>query len=553
MPSLTRRNFIAHIPLITLGAMAGTGHSSGQTEKALVEIAQGKLAGIRDNGVNIFRGIPYAGQVSGKRRFGAPAPLQPWPGIREAQQLGHPAIQVPHQTYGLNEPEPAEECLVLNVWTPANDHRKRPVMFYNHGGGYTQGSGGSVAQDGANLSRLFDVVVVQTNHRLGLLGFLYLDEVAGEEYTGSGNRGLQDIVAGLKWVHDNIARFGGDPDNVMIFGESGGAAKTACLYAMPTAAPYFNKASIESGPTVRIATPETAAATTRLLLQELHIDAKDWRKLLATPVDHLLAAQVKLSQQTAWDKVERTLGIGAAKIGEFGPVVDDKVMTAHPFAPIAPEISRHKPLMVGWNEDEYTFFGMVSGDSAAFRLDKAGLAKRLQAEFGRDAQHIMETYQQSRPQASASDIYVAIKSMIFGGIGSIHIAAKKTAQNGAPAFLYNFGYKSEMKIPGTDYALGTCHALDIQFKFANVAQPESGQLEKGWPGNRPERFSAMRNLAEMWTTFARTGKPGAQGQPEWPAYTLPQRPTMRIDSQCQILYDRFREEREMWESVYAEK
>ncbi len=145
-------------------------------------------------------------------------PWKPGPGVRDALRLGDPAIQPPNQTYGINEPQPAEDCLFLNVWTPANDNGKRPVMFYNHGGGFSTGSGGSVGQDGANLARFFDVVVVETNHRLGIMGYLYLDEIAGPDYAGSGNMGMLDIVAGLEWVNKNIASFGGDPSNVMIFG-----------------------------------------------------------------------------------------------------------------------------------------------------------------------------------------------------------------------------------------------------------------------------------------------------------------------------------------------
>jgi para-nitrobenzyl esterase len=550
MSPLSRREFITRVPLAAAGAMAlgHAGYCFSQTADVIVEIAHGKLRGLRENGVNIFKGIPYAGRISGGRRFLAPAPLAPWPGIRDALRLGHPSIQNPHSTYGLNEPEPDEECLVLNVWTPANDNSKRPVMFYNHGGGYTGGSGGSVAQDGANLARLFDVVVVQTNHRLGLLGYLYLDKVAGEEYAGSGNRGVLDIVEGLKWVRENIARFGGDPDNVMIFGESGGGAKTSCLYALPAAAPYFNKASIESGPGVRMAEAEVAAETTWMLLKALGIDAKGWRKLLDLPAADLLAAQGML-QMAARTETKTTIGIGSAQLGEFGPVVDGQILPAHPFDPVAPAISRDKPLMVGWNEDEYTFFGMISGDTAAFKLDETGLKKRLESEFGAEAQRIFDTYRRTRPQVSYSAIYVAIKSMLFAGTGSIRIAEKKAEQNGAPAFLYNFGYKTEFKIPGTEYAFGSGHAMDIQFKFANVAQPPPGELEKGWPGNRPERFAAMRNMAGMWTSFARAGVPAVQGQPEWPPYSLAKRPAMRIDSQCEVILDRYGEERQLWDAL----
>jgi len=189
-------------------------------EYVTADTTHGKVRGIRTEGVNIFKGIPYAGRISGDRRFRRPAALEPWAGVRDALRLGNPAIQPPKQTYGINEPDPAEDCLFLNVWTPANDDKKRPVMFYNHGGGFSTGSGGSTSQDGANLARFFDVVVVETNHRLGIMGFLFLDDIAGNDYAGSGNNGMLDIADGLAWVNKNIASFGGDPFNVMIFGES---------------------------------------------------------------------------------------------------------------------------------------------------------------------------------------------------------------------------------------------------------------------------------------------------------------------------------------------
>ncbi|MDB5242124.1 MAG: carboxylesterase, partial [Spirosoma sp.] len=275
MNPINRRDFFAQLSLTTAAlslphyGFPGIGKADEYVE---TEITHGRIRGMRQDGVNLFKGIPYGGKISGDRRFRRPAPLEHWTGVRDTLQVGAPAIQPPRR----NEPAPSEDCLFLNVWTPANDNRKRPVMFYSHGGGFVIGSGASASQDGSNLARNFDVVVVETNHRLGLLGFLYLDEIAGPEYAGSGNMGMLDIVDGLKWVHDNIARFGGDPANVMIWGESGGGAKTSCLYAMPSAAPYFNKASIESGPGVRMTPKETAAETTALLLKELNIAPKDW-------------------------------------------------------------------------------------------------------------------------------------------------------------------------------------------------------------------------------------------------------------------------------------
>ena len=550
---MTRRRFITTVPVTvaSLFALPYSGFSfdsNGEKKFIIAETAFGKLRGIRDRGVDIFLGVPYAGKVSGERRFKRPAPLEPWAGVRDAIRLGSPSIQPPGETYGIEEPDPDEDCLYLNIWTPATDNGKRPVMFYNHGGGFVKGSGGSVYQDGANLARLYDVVVVESNHRLGLLGYLYLEELAGKEYEGSGNMGMLDILEALKWVNKNISGFRGNPDNVMVFGESGGGAKTSCIYAMPEAAPMFNKASVESGPGIQMADAETAAETAELVLKTLDISKKKWRRLLDVPAADLLAVQLKLPGIAASQSHSgRSRGIGRSGRGSFGPVVDGKVLPAHPFDPVAPDISRDKPLMVGWNEDEAIFFAVFGGDLDVLRLDNRGLEKRIETRYGKNADLILDTYKKNMPAASPSDIYIAILSMTLMGLGSIEIAEKKAAQKAAPAYLYNFGYKSEVKIPDTDYTFRTMHALDISFKFNNLEPMKDGST--GMAGSRPERFRAALNMSEMWTTFARTGKPEAKGQPEWPAYNLGTRPTMRIDTQCRVINNRFKEEIEMWKSI----
>ena len=552
MTDLSRRDFLSS-SAITLAGALGVARSANTRrstrDDTIVETSYGKLRGARENGVSAFLGVPYAGRVSGDRRFKRPAPLAPWTGVRDALRLGPPAIQAPRAAFGKSEPMPAEDCLVLNVWTPATDAGKRPVMFYNHGGGFFGGSGGSVYQSGANLARLFDVVVVETNHRLGLLGFLYLDELAGEEYAGSGNNGVLDIVDGLRWVHENIAAFGGDPSNVMIFGESGGGQKTSCLYSMPSAAPYFAKASIESGPGVRMCTREAAAETTALLLAEMGVAMRDWRPLLETSAGDLLALQLRLPETTKRVAQERAKSVQRQKRpapvepGGFAPVVDGTVLPHHPFEPAAPAISRDKPLIVGWNEDEFTYVAYANKDTSGFGIDDAGLRAKLEPRFGTDASRIVETYRRSRPSASATALYVEIESVTMMGLGSIEIAERKTAQGGAPAYLYNLGYKSGEKVPGTDYPMGTPHAMDIGLKFNNVT-PSTFLM-----GNRPERLVASRNMAELWATFARTGRPAAAGQPAWPAYDLARRATYRIDAQCTVIDDRNRAEREMWREL----
>jgi len=547
---VNRRDFLVRLSLATTAiAVSPYGFSQVRRVDEFVETetTYGRLKGMRTEGVNIFKGIPYAGRVSGDRRFRRPAPLEKWTGVRDALQFGAPAIQAPRR----NEPAPAEDCLFLNVWTPANDNRKRPVMFYNHGGGFVIGSGASGGQDGANLARNFDVVVVETNHRLGLLGFLYLDELAGPDYAGSGNMGLLDIVDGLAWVHENIAHFGGDPANVMIWGESGGGAKTSCLYAMPKAAPYFNKASIESGPGVRMAPKDVAAETTAMLLNQLNIAPKDWRKLLDVPAADLLAMQNKLPFVPPFQEKNRNQGMMRRNYGGFGPVVDGVALPHHPFDPTAPAISRNKPLLVGWNEDEYTFFAWERKDTEFAKLDFNSLQTKLEPQYGTESARIVDTYRKANPNASAADIFVAVSSITMMGLGSVEIAEKKVKQGGAPAYLYNFGYKSERTIPGTDYPMGTPHAMDISFKFNNEIplRDDSAPKESFFGGNRPERFEASRHFAELWTTFARTGKPAAKDVPQWPAYNLSTRPTMRIDSTCTVIDDRFSRELAMWRSL----
>ena len=549
MTDMSRRQFISSASLAagvaafprlgTFGMRALNLH----LDDVVAETRYGKVRGVREAGVSTFKGVPYAGRVSGDRRFRRPAPLEPWTGVRDALTLGPPSIQ-PGRQATATEPAPAEDCLVLNVWTPGTDGR-RPVMFYNHGGGYVTGSAGSRGQDGANLARHFDVVVVETNHRLGLLGFLYLDELGGESYAGSGNNGVLDIVDGLKWVHDNIAAFGGDPTNVMIWGESGGGGKTSALYAMPSAAPYFNKASIESGPGVHMVTREAAAETTALLLKRANLDRASWRKLLELSATDLLALQTQWPPvpPDATQRGRRPDPVRPAAAGGFGPVVDGVALPNHPFAPTAPAISRDKPLIVGWNEDEYNFFAWQRRDTSGYGIDLAGLRAKLEPRFGADTARIIETYQKSRPSASPTDIFVDVQSVAMMGFGAIEIAQRKATQGGAPVYLYNFGYKSESKLPGTDYPMGTPHAADIAFKFNNVESPSP------FSGSRPERLVASHNFAELWTTFARSGRPAAAGQPAWPSYDLARRAMMRIDTVCEVIDDRHKQEREMWTAL----
>ncbi len=398
---LTRRDLLARGPMALAGAAMLQGRALAQAaepEYVEAKTAYGRVRGVKSNGLVTFKGIPYAGSVSGANRFKAAPPLQAWTGVRDALQFGAPSLQ-PGQRR--NESPQDENCLFLNVWTPAADGRKRPVMLYSHGGGFTTGSAAAGYQDGGNLARTFDVVVVATNHRLGLFGYLFLGDLGGEEYATSGNQGLLDIRDGLKWVHDNIEAFGGDPANVMIFGESGGGAKTSCLYAMPAAAPYFNKASIESGPGIRMMPREAAAETTLMTLKELGLEKTDWRKLLEVPADKLLAAQTGLGKSgggpLGMNGGRKGMG-GGSRPGGFGPVVDGSVLPHHPFDPEAPAISKNKPLIVGLNRDETVFFFQQQRNTEVFDLSEAALKDRLSTTFGANADTVFEHVSQEPPR-----------------------------------------------------------------------------------------------------------------------------------------------------------
>ncbi len=553
----SRRDFLGGLPLALTGAAAFPRMGFSQTtepEYVEVKTSHGRLRGAKTGNLTTFKGIPYAGSVSGANRFKAAPPLKPWDGIRDAIAFGAPSLQ-PGQRR--NEPAQAEDCLFLNVWTPAADNRKRPVMFYSHGGGFTTGSAASGYQDGGNLARTFDVVVVSTNHRLGLVGYLYLGELGGEEYATSGNQGLLDIVDGLKWVRENIAAFGGDPANVMIFGESGGGAKTSCLYAMPSAAPYFNKASIESGPGIRMMPRDAAAETTLMTLKQLGIEKNDWRKILDVPAEKLVEAQGALGRTgggpLGMNGGRKGMG-GGSRPGGFGPVVDGKILPRHPFEPDAPAVSKDKPLLVGYNRDETVFFFNQQRNTEVFKLTEASLKERLAKEFEGNSEAIYDAYHKSRPDASPSDLYIAITTARMIALGATTIAERKSAQHGAAAYMYVFKHENPALIPGTQHKMGTPHAMEITYKFYNVPQP--GQQSAGAQGggglmgiSRPESVKAAHNMAELWSTFARTGKPSAKDQPQWPPYTAETRATMEIDAECKVVNDPYPLERKLWERL----
>lgn len=520
--------------------LAGTARAQSPATEAIARTTYGRVRGARRDGVLVFKGIPYAGSPAGANRF-KPAPaLKPWSGVRDALLYGPQSIQPPDPNWP-KEWKPAissEDCLSLNVWTQgAGDRRRRPVMFYSHGGGFATGNGGAdvapqdTMHDGAALARDYDVVVVTHNHRLGIMGYLYLGDLLGEEYAASGAAGMLDIAAALKWVRENIVEFGGDPDRVMIWGESGGGAKTAALTAMPAAKGLFHRASIESGPTLRLRTRESARETTEAVLDALGLGRSQARDLLRVPAEKLRDIQQTLPRRRATSgSVSSAL---AGSLG-FSPVVDGVYVPAHPYDPVATPLSAGVPLLVGINKEETLFMYRSTPEVAT--LDADGLRRRLEPTLQADTDRVLEVYRRTRPSATPAELFIAITTAQWMGIDAITLAERKAALKAGPVFMYVFAYAQEASAPGA--LTGAAHASEIPFKFNNVT---------GDPTSR--RVRAAKHMSEAWTTFAGTGNPSHEGIPRWPSYTLEQRATMFLDGECTVINDPNREERLLWQQI----
>jgi para-nitrobenzyl esterase len=509
----------------------------------VVESSAGRLRGTTQNGIHRFAGVPYGESTGGERRFKRPQARAPWSGVRDATDFGpicpqlgslvDPA-QSDEKTVGAVRYLPqSEDCLVLNVWTPGlNDGRRRPVMVWLHGRGFSAGAGSESMYDGANLARRGDAVVITVNHRLNAFGYLHLADILGEEFSGSGVTGLLDVVLALEWVRDNAAVFGGDPGNVTLFGESGGGVKVSTMLALPAAKGLFHRAVVQSGPGVRGVERATAQAFTEKLLSALEIPVADARKLQQLPPQQILDAVIRMP---AGPRGGGPFLLGTNALFSLSPVVDGSHFPVHPFHPEAAPSGRDVPLMIGTNLDEAALF--VAADPKRRRLNEEDLRKRLVPMLGDKLERVLGTYQRTRPEATPWDLFIAIATEP-SRIMSIRIAERKAEAAGAPAYMYLFTWQSDF-MGGLFKA---AHALEIPFVFDNA---ENVPLT----GARADKRQLADLVSETWLAFARSGDPNHAGIPSWRPYSKERRDTMILDVPCRAEQGPRQEELDAWRGI----
>ncbi|MBV9228843.1 MAG: carboxylesterase/lipase family protein [Chloroflexi bacterium] len=473
-------------------------------ETVVVKTRAGKVMGVQEGLLQIFKGIPFARPPVGPLRFRAPQPVEPWSGVRPAIEFGASSVQ--DTTSSQLSGSTAEDCLYLNVWTPRADTALRPVMVYIHGGSFMYGSGSQF--DGSFFATRGEVVTVTCNYRLGALGFLYLGELLGEDYITSGNNALLDIIAALQWVHENIASFGGDPSQVTIMGESAGAMCVATLLAMPAAQGLFARAILESGAGQTTRDVQSAARTTQRFLEAVSIPPDKADALLALPVEVLLAAQSRMIA-------------GASLRRDFGPVVDSCALPEFPLDAISHGRAAHVPLLIGTNRDESRLF--IAMDRRLASPDET----MLKGIFGTNTQALLNAFRTESQHKVPRQAWAEVLTNYQYRIPAIRVAEEQALQ-GADVWMYRFDWAKTR--------WGAFHALELSFTWPTCdsinALVQTALLA---PLTATDQLLA-ECMQAAWIAFMRTGNPNVPVLPSWPQYTKTERATMLFDDACQVVY-----------------
>jgi para-nitrobenzyl esterase len=499
--------------------------------EAIVATRTGRVAGYIRKGIYTFKGIPYADDSSGANRFMPPVKQKSWDGIRSCRQYGFVAPQSARSGWANDEEAfmfawddgvQSEDCCRINLWTPGiHDQGKRPVMVWLHGGGFTAGSGQELrSYDGENLARRGDVVAVSLNHRLNALGHLDLSKY-GEQFAASGNVGMLDIVAALEWVRDNIADFGGDPGLVTIFGQSGGGGKVSTLMAMPAARGLFHRAIVESGSMVRAATQEHARKLADAIVSELGLTPSTIGQIQTLPYQQILAAAENVLRE------RRPKPVGGipnfrrmADLLGFAPVVDGKIVPEAPFAPHAPVISDHIPMIIGSTLNEFV---TAINHPEYEGMTEADLQARVREIHGDNAPTVIAAFRDRTPQAKPFDLWSRIAASGVRG-SAIDQAKSKAARGAAPAFLYWFTWQTPI-LSGRPRAF---HCSEIAFVFDNTDRCET------MTGGGAQARTLAAKMCDAWVQFARTGDPNHERLPHWPAFSAETIPTMIFDTVSRV-------------------
>ena len=518
---IARRTLLGASVAASGALMAGVAGAASVTgDAAIADTQYGKIRGVVANGVNIFKSVPYGASTTGDARFRPPRPPAPWSDVRDV--LAYPPMS-PQVTGPLPsifsswtfDKDMSEDCLALNIWTPAlRDGRRRPVMVWFHGGDFANLSGSRNVFDGSALVTKGDVVVVTLNHRLNLFGYMYLAQMV-PELVDSGNAGMLDLVAALQWVRDNIGGFGGNPGNVTIFGQSGGGAKVTCMMAMPAAAGLFHRAIVQSGSYyLKAMDPDAGTREARKLLAALDIQPADAGRLTTLPMEALVAGLSKA--QRSPDRPS------------FRPVADGRNLPSGPWSPDAPAVSASVPLLVGTVATEMTLL-TGAGDPSTFTLDEAGLRQRLSKWFAAsDLDRVIATFRTTWPNATPSDLFFAVDTDQAMRQGAWQQGERRASQRGgAPVYLYEVDWQT--RVDGGKWK--TPHSVDLAFVFDNVAKSAS------MVGTGPDAQQMADQMSACWLAFARSGDPNNAKVPQWPAYDTSQRATMVFDVPSKVLPD----------------